>query len=91
MSERKDRKGRALLGTTLRELRRQAGLSQEALGKRSKLSGKFIGEVERGQKSTSIDSLVRLARTLDRGTGRVNFGVVTVRVATVSPHRGSSR
>jgi transcriptional regulator with XRE-family HTH domain len=39
-------------------------VSQERLGARSGLSGKFIGEVERGEKSISIDSLYRLSVTL---------------------------
>jgi transcriptional regulator with XRE-family HTH domain len=42
-------------------MRKTARLSQERLGHRSGLSGKFIGEVERGEKSISIDSLYRVA------------------------------
>ena len=56
-------------------------------GRRAQLSDKFIGEVKRGEKSISIDSLVRLARALDRGSGRVDIGVVTVRVTKGSRHR----
>jgi len=40
-------------------------LTQAELGKRSRLSGKFLGEVERGEKSISIDSLYRVAVALD--------------------------
>lgn len=39
------------------------------LGARSGLTGKFIGEVERGQKSISVDSLYRLAVALDVSLG----------------------
>ena len=53
------------LGQRLRELRKQRGLSQEQLGDRSSLSGKFIGEVERGDKSISIDSLYRVSVALE--------------------------
>jgi transcriptional regulator with XRE-family HTH domain len=56
---------RKFLGQRLRALRQQAGLSQERLGERSGLSGKFIGEVERGEKSISIDSLYRVAVALE--------------------------
>jgi len=45
-------------------LRKQRRLSQERLGERSGLSGKFIGEVERGEKSISLDSLYRVAVAL---------------------------
>src|ERR1700704_529610 len=56
---------RKFLGRRLRELRKQRGLSQEGLGERSSLSGKFIGEVERGEKSISIDSLYKIAVALE--------------------------
>ena len=45
-----------------RQLRKERGLSQEALGRRAGLSSKFIGEVERGDKSISLDNLWRIAR-----------------------------
>src|SRR5262249_6358953 len=48
---------RKFLGQRLRALRKERALSQERLGKGSGLSGKFIGEVERGEKSISLDSL----------------------------------
>jgi transcriptional regulator with XRE-family HTH domain len=56
---------RKFLGQRLRALRKQHGLSQERLGERAGLSGKFIGEVERGEKSISIDSLYHVAVALD--------------------------
>ena len=56
---------RKFLGQRLRELRKQRGLSQERLGDRAALSGKFIGEVERGEKSISIDSLYRVSLALE--------------------------
>ena len=42
-----------------------AALSQERLGERAGLSGKFIGEVERGEKSISIDSLYHVSVALE--------------------------
>lgn len=65
MAERAVRHVRKFLGTRLRTLRKQRGLSQERLGERSGLSGKFIGEVERGEKSISVDSLYHVAVALD--------------------------
>jgi XRE family transcriptional regulator, regulator of sulfur utilization len=56
---------RKFLGQRLRALRKQHGLSQERLGERAGLSGKFIGEVERGEKSISIDSLYHVSVALD--------------------------
>ena len=72
MSERAIPHVRAFLGQRIRELRRQRGLSQERLGQQSELSGKFIGEVERGEKSISIDSLYKVSVAL-----RVPLSVLT--------------
>lgn len=55
---------RVLLGERLRTARKRKELSQERLGNLSDLSGKFIGEVERGIKSISVDSLYRVATAL---------------------------
>ena len=65
MGERAVKHVRKFLGQRLRALRKQHGLSQEKLGERSGLSGKFIGEVERGEKSISIDSLYHVSVALD--------------------------
>src|SRR5256712_13313487 len=64
MSNRKQPRLRAALGARLRALRKSKKLSQKGLGFASRMSGKFIGEVERGEKSISLDSLARLARAL---------------------------
>jgi transcriptional regulator with XRE-family HTH domain len=56
---------RKFLGQRLRALRKEHGLSQERLGERAGLSGKFIGEVERGEKSISVDSLYHVAMALE--------------------------
>jgi XRE family transcriptional regulator, regulator of sulfur utilization len=65
MSDRAVPHVRKFLGERLRELRKQRGLSQERLGDGASLSGKFIGEVERGEKSISIDSLYKVSVALE--------------------------
>jgi transcriptional regulator with XRE-family HTH domain len=55
---------RVQLAARLREVRHTRGLSQTRVGELAGLSGKFIGEVERGDKSVSIDSLYRVAVVL---------------------------
>lgn len=55
---------RRAFGQRLRELRRASRLSQERLGEHARLSGKFVGEVERGEKSVSLDSLAGIAAAL---------------------------
>ncbi len=65
MSGRASKKVRSVLAERLRALRKERGFSQKRLGDEAGLSGKFIGEVERGEKSISVDSLYRIAVALD--------------------------
>ena len=51
----------AAFSRRLRQLRGRRGWSQELLGAKAGRSGKFVGEVERGEKSVSLDSLAHLA------------------------------
>lgn len=62
---------RTLLGQPIRELRKQRGLAQERLGKRAGLSGRFSGEVERGEQSISIDSRYRVSAALEVPLGHL--------------------
>jgi len=50
------------LGARVRDWRQQRGWTQEALGERSGLSYKFIGEIERGVGNPTIDSIDQIAR-----------------------------
>ena len=54
-----------LLGRRLRALRTLRGLTQEQLGERAGLSGKFLGQVERGVGNPSLQILIRLAQALE--------------------------
>jgi transcriptional regulator with XRE-family HTH domain len=55
---------RKAVGQQLRVLRKARGLSQERLSEKAAVSARFIGEVERGQTSISVDSLYRLSVAL---------------------------
>ena len=55
---------RRIVGQTIRDHRKQAGLSQEALAEKASLSYKYLGEVERGCVNVSLDSLMRIAKAL---------------------------
>jgi transcriptional regulator with XRE-family HTH domain len=58
-------KHRRLLGEAIRLHRKSADLTQEKLAERADLHPNYIGEVERGEKTISIDALLRIARSLD--------------------------
>jgi transcriptional regulator with XRE-family HTH domain len=51
----------SIFGEHLRELRTAAGLSQEALAEKAGLHRNYVGHIERGEKTASLDVLVRLA------------------------------
>ena len=55
---------RKLLGQAIRLYRKKAALTQEALGERADLNPKYIGEVERAEKTISVDALARVAKAL---------------------------
>lgn len=53
------------IGTVLRELRVQRGLTQEELAARAKMHRNYIGGLERGEKSPTFKSIGRLIAVLD--------------------------
>ena len=55
---------RKVLGENIRRLRKKKGLTQEELAEAADVSSNFVGEIERGEKAASIDSLVKFAAAL---------------------------
>jgi transcriptional regulator with XRE-family HTH domain len=53
-----------LLGEHIRKLRLQKGLSQEALAEGADIHRNFMGQIERGKKSMTLETLFRLSRAL---------------------------
>ena len=54
-----------LFGRRLRELRKERGLTQEALAESADLSGNYISDLELGLKVPSLTIIVRLSQALD--------------------------
>lgn len=53
-----------VVATNIRYFRQKAGLTQEALGYKSKLHPNYIGRVERGEDTISITNLERISKVL---------------------------
>lgn len=53
-----------MLGQTIRKYRERAGMSIEKLAEEADLNHNYVGELERGEKAASIDTLVKLANGL---------------------------
>ena len=58
---------RKLLGAAIREYRKRTGLTQEKLAERADLHPNYVGEVERGEKTISVDALLRIATAMRVG------------------------
>lgn len=53
------------VGKKIREIRKNRGLSQEALGEKATLSANYIGQIERGQKQVTLTTLDKIAESLE--------------------------
>jgi transcriptional regulator with XRE-family HTH domain len=53
-----------ILGETIRLYRKKAHLSQEELAERSDLHHNYVGEIERGEKAATIDTMLKISKAL---------------------------
>ncbi|WP_058301495.1 helix-turn-helix domain-containing protein [Gorillibacterium timonense] len=56
-----------LVGHRVRDLRKERGWSQEALGEKGGFHYSYIGQIERGEKNVSLLNLVKIADALEVG------------------------
>lgn len=71
------------IGARIKYFRKKAHLSQEKLAELTELSRVFISFVERGEKTPSIESIVRIANALNVSADDLLFGNLIV---SNSPH-----
>lgn len=62
---------RRQFGHTVRELRKERGLSQEAFAHAVGLDRTYVGGVERGERNVSLDNIHRIASALDVSPARL--------------------
>lgn len=62
----KKEKGRLVgrVGSRLRDLRHQAGLTQAELGRKAGLTAKYVSEIENGHRDLRISTLERVAKAV---------------------------
>ncbi len=70
-----------MFGETLRRMRKERGLSQEALAERAGLAADYLGFIERGENVPTLSILLKLARALgvDGPTILADFDAATIR------------
>ena len=56
---------RQIVARNLRILRKQKGLTQEALADQAAINRNYVGEIEREEKSPTIDMIEKLADALE--------------------------
>lgn len=61
----------AAMGARIRRRRREIGLTQEQLAEAAEVSPSFLGHIERGTRTASIDTLVRLCLALNMSADAV--------------------
>ena len=65
MIEKNKKKATVLVGERIKELRKQSTLSQEQLAVQAGLTTSYIGMLERGLKSPTVDTLEKIAIALE--------------------------
>lgn len=56
---------RAVVAKNLRVLRKQKGLTQEELAFRAGINRNYVGQIEREEKSPTVDVIEKLSATLE--------------------------
>lgn len=56
---------RAVVARNLRVLRKQKGFTQEALADQAGINRNYVGQIEREEKSPTVDVVEKLARSLE--------------------------
>lgn len=60
-----------MLGDEIRNARVAAGLTQEELAHRASVSRQYVSLLELGQKSPTVDVLIRLCRSMEVSAGEL--------------------
>lgn len=56
---------KTLLGQRIREQRRKKGWTMDKLAEKADLSVNYVGDLERGRKTPSLDTFIRIVEALD--------------------------
>lgn len=77
----------AAFGKVLRQLRMEAGLTQEQLGLEADLRRTYVSILELGQQQPTLTTIVKLAKALDRSATEI-MGKVEAEMASRPTQRG---
>lgn len=75
------------LGQTIRSLRKELGLSQEALAHAAQIDRSHMGKIERGERNVTILNIVRICAVLDCPASQLMSRAEHTRAFGVRPKR----
>lgn len=70
------------IGSRIRAQRKKCGLSQEKLAELSGLNTSYIGQIERGDKNPSIETVYRIAKALE-----IELASLFENITTINNHQ----
>ncbi|MFA9479352.1 helix-turn-helix domain-containing protein [Phycisphaerales bacterium AB-hyl4] len=76
-----------MLGEELKHARLAAGLTQEQLAAKAKLTREYVSLLERGQKSPTVDTLLRLCKAMNASAGAMLSRIEATTLTTSSRQR----
>ena len=54
-----------MIGSRIREIRNKKGITQDQLAERVRISSKYLSSIERGKENPTLNTILKLARSLD--------------------------
>lgn len=75
------------LGATIRQYRKQRGLSQQALATKASLHHTYVSDIELGQRNVSVLSLFRIANALQLPLSSLLIALEAYQDVTVPPQK----
>ncbi len=60
-----------MLGDELRKARQKAGMTQEQVAARARISREYVSQLERNRQSPTVDMLLKVCRILETSAARI--------------------
>ena len=66
-----------MIGARIKEIRSKRGITQDQLSERMEINPKYLSSIERGKENPTLNTLIKLSRSLEVGLDEV-FGFVEI-------------
>lgn len=65
-----------IIGERIRSYRLQAGYTQDTLAEKAELHNTYIGQIERGEKNATLESIEKIAKALELPLEKLFEGII---------------